>query len=166
MPFSAAAVANEFLKLAYADRKPVTPLKMQKLVYFAHGWYLAITGRPLLAEPIQAWKYGPVIPTLYQEFKEFGDEPIQFPAMIFVPGRGKTVASLTDEGDPAEVALALQVIRRVWNEYSKLTAEQLSAITHDEGSPWDATPHKDLPGTEISDDTIRNYFVHQASVVA
>ncbi len=162
MPFSAAAVANEFLRLAYADRRPVTPLKMQKLVYFAHGWYLAVTGRPLISESVQAWKYGPVIPTLYKEFKEYGDEPIPFPAMTFVPGKGKSVVSLDDEGTTDEVALARQVIQRVWAEYGSLTAEQLSSITHDEGSPWDSTPHKDVAGTEISDDKIKEYFLRQA----
>ena len=69
MPFSAAAVANEFLHLAHRDDRPITPLKMQKLVYFAHGWHLAITGAPLISEPIQAWQYGPVISSLYQIFK-------------------------------------------------------------------------------------------------
>jgi uncharacterized phage-associated protein len=52
MPFSAAAVANESLRLAHRDGKTITPLKMQKLVYFAYGWHLAMTKRPLISEPI------------------------------------------------------------------------------------------------------------------
>jgi uncharacterized phage-associated protein len=162
MPFSAAAVANEFLHLAHRDGKRISPLKMQKLVYFAHGWYLAITGRPLLAEPIQAWKYGPVIPSLYREFKEFGDSPIQFPALAFRQGKGMTTARLDDEGDPQEVELPRRVIQRVWQQYGKFSASQLSSFTHNEGSPWDTTPDKDELGTVIPDEKIRDYFIRQA----
>ena len=77
MPFSAAAVANEFLRLARRDEQTITPLKMQKLVYFAHGWHLALFGTPLIEEPVQAWQFGPVISSLYQEFKKFGSRAIR-----------------------------------------------------------------------------------------
>lgn len=163
MPFSAAAVANEFLHLAHRDRKNITPLKMQKLVYFAHGWHLAITGRPLLTEPIQAWKFGPVIPTLYQEFKEYGADPIPFPATAYVAGQGQVVVRLEHEGTPEEVQVARQIIERVWREYGKYTAAQLTTFTHSEDSPWARTPDKEEPGTVISNDEIRDYFLAKAS---
>src|ERR1700680_3484243 len=106
MPFSAAAVANEFLRLAHRDNKPITPLKMQKLVYFAHGWHLALTGRPLLSEPIQAWEYGPVIPTIYKEFSELVSDAIHYPASVYVQGKGFLPAKLEDGGTPEEVSVA------------------------------------------------------------
>jgi len=68
MPLPSAAVANYFLDLGLRESIPITPLKLQKLVYFAHGWYLGFTGEPLLNEGIQAWEYGPVIPSLYHDF--------------------------------------------------------------------------------------------------
>ena len=162
MSFSAASIANEFLRLANRDRKRITPLKMQKLVYFAHGWYLAVAGEPLLAEPIQAWKYGPVIPTLYREFKECGSSPIEFPATSQVPGKGTVIAKLENEGDPAEIDLARRVIERVWEQYGHYSAAQLTSLTHNEGSPWDLVPNKDELGVEIPNSTIRDYFVRMA----
>src|SRR4051812_39910789 len=81
MPYPAAAIANEFLRLAKEDKAQISPLKLQKLVYFAHGWYLALAGKPLIEERVQAWQFGPVIPTLYREFKRYGNSPIASPAM-------------------------------------------------------------------------------------
>jgi uncharacterized phage-associated protein len=161
MAFSAKSVANEFLRLAYQDVKRISPLKMQKLAYLAHGWHLAVTGRPLLNESIQAWKYGPVIPTLYREFKESGSASIVSPAAVLRNGQW-VPARLEDEGTPEEVATARQVIERVWQQYGSFTASDLTTLTHTEGSPWDRTPDKEEPGTVISDASIREYFLRQA----
>jgi uncharacterized phage-associated protein len=162
MPFSAAAVANEFLRLAHRDEKTITPLKMQKLVYFAHGWYLAITGRPLLQEPIQAWRYGPVISSLYQQFKECGSNPIRFPASILTQG-SYLPAQLDREGSSEDIAMARQVITRVWERYSDYSASQLTTFTHSDDTPWALVPNRDLPEQIIPNDSIRNYFARQAA---
>src|ERR1700738_3701746 len=78
--YDARAVANYFLERAKAEGIPITPMAIQKLVYFAHGWMLAVYGRPLINQRIEAWEYGPVIRDLYQQFKRFGDLPISEPA--------------------------------------------------------------------------------------
>src|SRR5215510_7158653 len=71
-PYDSKAAANWFLDLG----QPLTPMKLQKLVYFAHGWSLALTGVPLIKDAVEAWRYGPVIPALYHEFKHNGARPI------------------------------------------------------------------------------------------
>ncbi len=76
MPYPAAAIANEFLELARAEGRPLTPMHIQKLIYFAHGWNLALTGEPLIRERVEAWDYGPVIRALYGELKVFGSGAI------------------------------------------------------------------------------------------
>jgi uncharacterized phage-associated protein len=82
MPFPAEAVANEFLELAKKDGEALSPMKLLKLVYFAHGWHLALTGEPLIEEPVQAWQFGPVIPSIYHQFKRFGSGPINEFALV------------------------------------------------------------------------------------
>jgi len=57
MPYSAAQIANEFIRRARQDGIVVDPLKLQKLVYLTHGWHLAFLGTPLINEDIQAWRY-------------------------------------------------------------------------------------------------------------
>ena len=69
---SIAVAANWFIQ----SLPSLTPLKLQKLIYYAHGWHLAIRNAPLIDEVIEAWEYGPVVPNVYHEFKKFGNRPI------------------------------------------------------------------------------------------
>ncbi|HEN5507481.1 TPA: SocA family protein, partial [Legionella pneumophila] len=63
--------------------EPLTNLKLQKLLYYAQGWYLALYNKPLFDDKIEAWVHGPVIPAAYHSFKQYGygliDEKPSFP---------------------------------------------------------------------------------------
>lgn len=72
MCVSPIAVANWLLKLSWAENKPITQMKMQKMLYFAHGWHLALLDKPMMNEVVQAWQYGPVFESVYHTFKYFG----------------------------------------------------------------------------------------------
>lgn len=74
--YTAGEVANYILDLADRDRVAVTPMKLQKLVYITYGWALALFHLQLFQEKIQAWKHGPVIPSLFHEFKVYTNNPI------------------------------------------------------------------------------------------
>jgi uncharacterized phage-associated protein len=66
-------VANYFLKRQEPEVGDLmTNLKLQKLVYYAQGFYLAMMDSPLFNEPIEAWEHGPVCVPLYHEYKNFG----------------------------------------------------------------------------------------------
>ncbi|BDI29436.1 hypothetical protein CCAX7_14870 [Capsulimonas corticalis] len=166
MAYETEAVANYILELANIENKPISPMKLHKLLYFAHGWHLAITGQPLLDESIEAWNYGPVVHTIYQEFKEFGNSPITTFATVFKKGSrtGFEVAKLP-EG--AEYELARKILKRVWDVYKDYTALQLSSMTHEKGTPWSQVVGK-FKGrvplrTEIDDTLIKEYFKTIAS---
>ena len=161
MPFSAAAIANEFLGLARRDDKSITPLKMQKLVYFAHGWYLALFGQPLIGETIQAWKYGPVIGSLYRSLKAYGNYPIRESVRVITQD-GYLPARITHEGwSGEEVSNARAGVARIWDQYGKFSASQLTTLTHSPDSPWSQTPNKDKPERPITNGRIEEYFRHQ-----
>lgn len=136
--YSALAVANKFLDFAARDNVRLSPMKLQKLVFLAHGWYLAIHKRPLVREEIEAWQWGPVISDLYYEVREFGRDLIR--------GRITNLGVLEqDEVDlyDAEVYVipeydlkTINFLKEVWDVYREFTGIQLSNWLHIEGSPW------------------------------
>ena len=69
-------IANYFLWRAWEEDINVTPMKLIKLIYIAYGWNLAINNERLFDEKILAWAYGPVIPSIYHEFKRFANKPV------------------------------------------------------------------------------------------
>ena len=56
----------------------ISNLKLQKLLYYAQGCVLAITGNILFNDDIEAWEHGPVVPTIYHLYKTFGRSGIEF----------------------------------------------------------------------------------------
>lgn len=155
MAYPAKAVANEFLALAKADGKTISPMKLLKLVYFAHGWYLAFTGQPLIQERVEAWQYGPVISTLYHEFKKFGNDPITEEAED-VRVEGGKITPFTPRIDDENLGKAL--IAKVWQNYGQYSAGQLSSATHQEGTPWAQIYKPGERSLVIPDEVIKKYY--------
>ena len=136
MGYSAKAIANYFLD-RYGDMKTspkISPLKLQKLVYISHGWSLAILNEELVKdEYAEAWRYGPVFPSLYYEFKEFGKRPINRNAtdLNFLSDL-EYITPRVEVSDEQNHAL----LNRIWDVYGEYTSVQLSNMTHKEGTPW------------------------------
>lgn len=103
-----------------AEEFDVTPLKLQKLLYYCQGYALALTGKPLFAEPIEAWKYGPVVGCIYQEYKRYGGCCIPLDSVTEVGGINEEAAS---------------VARFVIEEKGRLSGLELANATHSE-TPW------------------------------
>lgn len=123
--------------------KPVTPMRLLKLLYVAHGYSLGLGGVPLIDERVCAWQYGPIIAGLYDAVRDFRSMPV-----TWVPG--SYVETLSD-GDKA-------VLDRVISTYEQATAIQLSAAMHRPGSPWSiiwgATGHNAV----IPDELIKLFY--------
>ncbi|HEX5482760.1 MAG TPA: type II toxin-antitoxin system antitoxin SocA domain-containing protein [Terriglobia bacterium] len=165
MAYSAKAIANYFLDAATEKDAPLDPMKIQKLVYFAHGWCLALKNAPLINERIEAWRYGPVIRSLYNTFRDAGSGPITHPAYdarmidhrltIYAP-------SIEDpEEGPAEREFYRELLNEIWKVYGDFTAVELSNLTHQPGTPWDKTWDAHQATAPISDDLIKEYFKAQ-----
>lgn len=150
MPYLAKAIANYFLDRGWAEGKGVDPLKLQKLVYFAHGWHLGLYDSPLLDGGVQAWRFGPVIPTLYHEFKEFGNAPIDWPAR---DEETRHVPRI-----PAHDEETRAFLDRIWSVYSDYSGLRLSDMTHKPGTPWANAWNESGRNIMIPDSEIRRYF--------
>jgi uncharacterized phage-associated protein len=173
MPYDTKAIANYFLDLAQAEGKPLSPMKLQKLVYFAHGWYLGLTGKPLLDEAVQAWSFGPVIQSLYKEFLEFGACDIDRIARTRVFTESPDILDWKwsyhepslKESSNKDKDFVEHLLKRIWEVYSGYSAAQLSNLTHEPGSPWDQVSKKynsKIPKYEtIPEEAILSYFQAQ-----
>lgn len=175
MPFPALAIANEFIRLAHEKNRQLTPMELGKLVYFAQGWSLAIRNAPLINEPIQAWKFGPVIPSVYHAFKRYGSGPITsyatsdpFDSPLWGSQEQEPIPaheySIDDGPDKNENQFAKRLVHKIWEQYGQFNAIQLSNLTHDPSAPWSQTEDKDKQrGVEIDPERIRKYFLSQIS---
>ena len=167
-PYNAAAVANWFLARAERDGVSLDPIKLQKLIYFADGWCLALTDKPLIDEHIEAWDYGPVVPSIYHEFKDFGRNAITRRATAFEPRPGKIAGFATFlnskivEPEIRDDPDTEQLLERIWRVYGKFSGVQLANMTHAPDSAWHkarATTPDGRKGTDIQDALIREEFV-------
>lgn len=151
----ARAIANSFLEFAAGEGRAIDHLKIQKLTYFAHGWHLAVTGRPLVTQTVLAWPYGPVFRQIYDEFKLYGRDTID--------GRATYLDEELGEWMPFEANLEMdsdQVLERVWDVYKKYSGLQMSAMAHAEGTPWYQTVGH-LKPSEIRDIPIPNLLIRE-----
>ena len=114
-------IANWFL-----SKESMSPKKIQKLVYYAYSWYLTLMNdseeeltNKLFTEDIKAWVHGPVVYSIYREFKDYGYNEIS----------QKTVDESIYTDD------MLDVLNQVWDVYGGYSANELESITHQE-DPW------------------------------
>ncbi len=166
MAFEALAIANYFLDKAEECGIGLSPMAIQKLVYFAHGWHLAITDEPLINQRVEAWEFGPVIGDVYREFRNFGRNIIKTRASKWVYGdsfaEDATMETFCVEW--SRDSKSKSIVDRVWEVYKGFTAVQLSNLTHTEGSPWSETREKSSGEKHriINDELIRLWFRAQA----
>jgi uncharacterized phage-associated protein len=145
------SIANFFLYQSFDENIPLTPMKLIKLVYIAYGWHLAIYDKKLFDEKIQAWNYGPVIPSIYHEFKRFGKDQINDYSRSLNEKTGE-LSLVKVVKDRTEVSKTLKI---VWEIYKNHSAEQLSELTHETGSPWDKAINNNGLFSEINDEDIK-----------
>jgi uncharacterized phage-associated protein len=158
-PYEARAIANGILELIEAKGGSVTNLKLQKLLFLCHAFYLVEIGDPLIEGEFEAWQYGPVHRGAYEAFKVFGDKEISAKAERLDPVR-RTLTRIAAPTDPAVV----RVLDKVVNFYGKWRARQLVDLTHAKDGPWDfavkASGSRGNVGLKISNDVIKERFKH------
>lgn len=144
MAYSAMAVANAFIKRKKEGVLPdLTPMKLQKLLYFAQAHYLRHYRSPLIDDFFARWTYGPVIPSLYHEFKEYGAGQIADFGGHIVLENGSYARKRPIIAD--EDVQGWAIVDAIVSSYGKFSGPQLSSITHQPGTPWsigggDGTP--------------------------
>lgn len=121
-------VAKYLLARALDDGELVSPLKMQKLVYYAYVWFLIERKKKLFNEEIEAWPMGPVVASLYQELKHYGSAPIG--EDYLGSNKESAIKQLLEKTNGAR-----EILDKVYEKYDSLTAFELVRLTHNE-KPW------------------------------
>lgn len=119
-------------------------MQMLKLVYIAHGWRLGLYGKPLINDEIQAWRYGPVIPRLYDAVRVYKSSPI-------------TKKIKAPKGDVLN-RNENSIVEQVFEIYGNLSGPALSRLTHAAGTPWDLSYEPEEFGVEIPNDIIEDHY--------
>lgn len=144
--YSAEEIADFFVYLSSKEMvdentpEGISPLKIQKLLYFAQAASLSLFKKRVFSEEIQAWKYGPVVPTVYHKYKNFNNNLITSPEGIYI----------SIDTDTA------QLLKGIWDLFGKYSASELVQITHNH-APW-KNVYEEGNNVPISIESLKNYY--------
>ncbi|MDR6873534.1 putative phage-associated protein [Bosea sp. BE125] len=145
---------NSLLERAFREgRSDMSPMKAQKMLFYTHGWHLATTGLPAIDQPFEVWPYGPVVGVIYHDLKGYGGGMVS----TYIP-EGAGQPPLVVNRNRTDLYQSLDI---AWEKYIGIPAVNLSAMTHEPGSPWDIAKSNGL--AFIPNEMIRDYFVGLAT---
>ncbi len=140
----------------------VTNFRINKLLYFIHGWSLTSRPHGLVRNHFEAWQFGPVVRSVYDSFKKYGDSKIteQASHLDYASGENKTITfdDITD--------VDADTIVHVFQSYARFSTSELYNLSHEPGGPWHivytaySRDHRLSP--RIPNDLIRAHFLEKA----
>ena len=155
MSHDARGVANAILDLADQAGIEVTPLKLQKLIYFAHGHSLRTRGHELVFNSFLAWDHGPVVHVVYKQFSDLQHRKIDRRAswQNFATGNIEIAYAQLSEEEVICLSEAMSM-------YGPVDAYTLSKMSHVPNGPWSIvrSAPESYPGGLISKELITRYF--------
>lgn len=119
--YSAEQVAQYIINKCSVEEKPISNLKLQKLLYFVWIEYRKRTGKKLFGDKIYAWQFGPVVPEVYYDYCAYGGMDID--------RRYDSSAIGITEADA-------EVLNASLAEYLNCSVSRLVSMTHKRGKPW------------------------------
>jgi uncharacterized phage-associated protein len=134
--YPAIEVARWILHEAASQKIVLSHMQLQKILYYAQGYNLGMSGEKLFEDPIMAWEHGPVVPTVYRHYRHYGNQKIFSPDHVTIP-------------DDIQ-----EFIRLIVSEKGNLSASALRRATHEE-MPYSTTPRNE----EISSQKLEEFFV-------
>ena len=135
-------VANFFIELCKDDPDPMTPLRLEKILFEAQAWSLVKLGKVLFEDDIEAWGLGPVVPYVYERFKGTRDA-------IRKTSKGYSSSVFTRD--------QMMLMVNVANYVSNMSTDYMIDRTHAAGSPWEAV-YNAKKRNKIPLDLIREYY--------
>jgi len=151
MCYIASTIAGYFIEKSNKEERPLSVFRLIKLVYIAHGWNLALYEKPLVSNRVEAWKYGPVMPSLHALFKSMDlkkDDLVKNFSMI---EEMSEVSCIKGEH--------LELLNKVYVKYKKISEKRLTELMHADDTPWHLV-WNDGKGRDkqITDDATKKYY--------
>ena len=145
--YTANDVAEFFINLSLTNKidddvnEGITNLKLQKMLYFSQAAHLVLHNEELFKEDIQAWKWGPVVVSVYHKYKTFKNMPLPLPKDF--------VDKIGDEE-------TIHFLNGIWEMLNKYSASELMNITHSH-APWKDAFEKGKNNV-ITKEALREYY--------
>jgi uncharacterized phage-associated protein len=140
MAYKVLDVAKKIISKTDSEKgETISNLKLQKMLYYMQGYFLAYFEKPLFDDEILAWQYGPVVPSVYDKYKSNGAQAIS------LGDENNTVVTFSEEEE--------ELFDEVYDVYSQFSAIKLMDMTHSE-DPWRNTEINKV----ISKDALKSFF--------
>ena len=133
---------NTVIQYLLYQCEDITPLALQKALYYIQGFHFAFYRTFLFSEDCQAWTHGPVYRDIYFRYRDYRFDPIE-----------KTTTFDTSVFSASEKAICDSVINNICCYSGKI----LERFTHNE-APW-LTTRGDLPDSAPSDRIIEKSVI-------
>lgn len=147
------ALANFFIEKSIEDFVEVNHSKLQYLMYIAAGWCLALLDKDVTeGEGFLAWQAGPVLPSVYHEFKRFARLQIATLATEYDSESNKVIFPKLTDSD------TLNVLSKVWGIYQTFSDKSLATLIKKSDSPWFQAYLPENKHSKISVDLMKSYF--------
>ncbi|WP_258105309.1 Panacea domain-containing protein [Marinoscillum sp. MHG1-6] len=141
--YKASTLAHFFVYKSQRTQIPVTPHKIEFMVYFAHGWHLAIDGRPLILEEVKAWRHGPVVASVHKFYSKNSRN-------IYGTLKLDEIKSMKTKD--------LQFLEGIWMYYSHLNEVEMLSLCLESGTPWNQTYEKSSNELTIENSIIEQHY--------
>lgn len=145
MSYPVLDIANKIIANTDASQgEIISNLKLQKMLYYMQGFFIAVFDKKLFENELEAWQYGPVVKEMYYYFKDFGSGAISLKD-------NTEILTLSNEEN--------ELFNEVMTEYGQFSAIKLMNMTHEE-LPWRKIFNENPQGV-IPYDLLKEYFKTQ-----
>lgn len=141
MMYNALDIAAYIVEHENTCGRVVSNLRLQKQLYFVQASFYQRYGEPCFKDQIEAWDFGPVVPTVYKVYKYFGS--------FHIPYAAKSSSMIIQERDQAYIGSLLDSL-------SKFSTSTLVDISHAQ-KPWQLA-YTGGHGRVISSESMYRYF--------
>lgn len=150
-------IARYVINYANDKNTSISNLQLQKIIYYIQAAFLVEKNKKCFEEDILNWTYGPVVQEVYNEFRVYGNSPIEIQKNYLELELDKKTGRINFKtklfNDDVINELDRELINKVVDAYSKKTPFELVKKTHSE-APWRNTKQNEV----INTDSIRDFY--------